>query len=105
MIDDKRLDSIDEMTRIHPNGTHAIVAGAAPVGAWMLDSDVLSELISLARLGLWAERHGIPALKLMAEDRDCGGAEGWFGTRADEAVSALPKLVASGPRSLGSLRL
>jgi hypothetical protein len=52
-----------------------------------------AELIRLARLGLWAEKHGIPALESYSgEVANVGEDEVYIGRTADEAIAALPTL-------------
>jgi hypothetical protein len=68
-MDEKRLDEI--------------APEAGIMGAFSFEDMV--ELIRLARLGLWAEKHGIPAIRW--EDKRCGRVYGPLG----EALAALPK--------------
>jgi hypothetical protein len=56
VIDEKRLD---EIIQIHWDGLPPNIC---------IRKGELSELIRLARLGLWAEKHGIPAIKLTDEN-------------------------------------
>lgn len=70
MIDEKNLDALEELVRLHPNGTHAVFVEGKTHGAWSLDSEVLGELVRLSRLGLWAENQGAPTIKFVSENVD-----------------------------------
>lgn len=75
MIDEKRLDELDQET--------------CPLGVGMgsrKDQQEMYELIELARLGLWAEKHAIPALQ-STETHLRGEPE----CKVVMALSALPK--------------
>lgn len=63
-IDERQLTEMQHLIELYPNGTHAVIS-EDPIGrgAWAFDGRGLLELIRLARLGLWAERHAIPAIR------------------------------------------
>lgn len=90
-MDEAKLDEISETMRLYPNGTHAVMAEGATRGAWMLDAIALGELVRLARLGLWAEQFGIPAVMTLSKYHDdsgmgaCGAA---FNSNAECTCSA-----------------
>jgi hypothetical protein len=89
MIDEKRLASVEQMLELHPNGTHAIFTNraTAPEAAWTLDGDFLRDILRLARLGLWAEKHQSAitgALRMTISEK-------WDVDRAHQALAALPK--------------
>ena len=63
MIDEKKIELIEELMRLHPGGTHSIMVDSGNYPGWTLYGEVLQDLCRLARLGLWAEQHAIPALK------------------------------------------
>lgn len=74
MINEKRLDEIEADTRRNGLGRR-------------LDPETIRELAQLARLGLWAEKHGIPALKRLDKtDENCSHY-----AEATTAINALPK--------------
>lgn len=58
-MDTTTLDSIEELLKLHPNGTHAVIA-EGPSGqtlkSWALTGEILLELTSLARKELERER-------------------------------------------------
>lgn len=54
-MDEKRLDGLEALAK--DAITHVTV-----------QRDTILELIRLARLGLWAEKHGVPALLAMRTD-------------------------------------
>ena len=92
MVDEKKLDEIEEMVCMHPKGTHAFFSETQSHGAWLLDADILNELIRLARLGLWAEKHGVPTLReALAMSNEDDYSPGAYIVKADEALKALPK--------------
>jgi hypothetical protein len=74
MIDEKTLDQMAK--------AFAVFEQSGPPTQFM-------ELVRLARLGLWAEKHGVPALEnVTALDKaagDCGAVP------ASEALAQLPK--------------
>ena len=88
MINEKRLDEILQHRGIHLDITRT------PVGASVNtknDAESL-ELIRLARLGLWAEKHGIPTLQEYTDEAMFTQGHGLnFEDYAKEALSALPK--------------
>lgn len=99
MIDEKRLEEIEQG---YSEWLTTIGVGSSFVGG----RDT-REILRLARLGLWAEKHGIPALeKIRSEDFQpapcpdpkpgigCGvyhQKTGPLGTAAGAALAALPK--------------
>ena len=89
MINDEQLNTMNQVLELHPNGTHAIIVDTelATLKSWMLTGETLRELIGLAKLGLWAKEHAIPALQW--EDNRCGKVYGPLG----DALAALPKEV------------
>ena len=96
MIDEKFLEGLADVMRIHPSGTHVVFVEKKNHGAWTLDAERLAELIRLARLGLWAEKHGVAAVKIYAELEDWGydhssNSKCDYGVAAEEALAALPK--------------
>lgn len=73
MIDEKRLESILEQ---HPD-------------YWSFeDRDIIEHL---ARLGLWAKEHGIPALKNLWEAASTPTEKGAAFLGLGEALATLPK--------------
>lgn len=52
---------------------------------WTPSFEECSELIRLARLGLWAETHAIPILERMAYDNECQ----WHNDYAQETLAIL----------------
>lgn len=66
MIDENRLDEMEG----HIGASSVCVCVGAPSEG--------TELIRLARLGLWAEKHGVPAMRETHP-------------RLEEALAALPK--------------
>lgn len=93
MIDSKRLDEIEAKLNLVPDKSFVPASSVSE----------LLEIIRLARLGLWAEQTGIPALftaqreerERIYEDAWCPSFAGCGGvtiqTQYDEALAALPK--------------
>lgn len=85
MIDEKKLYDMFALQKVS--------TGYGDV--WQLNQEQVTELIRLARLGLWSEKHGVPALKTIAHsdyrlhwsDMHSVGPsqEAW------KAIEALPK--------------
>jgi hypothetical protein len=76
-VDEKRLQDI---------------SGYMRSDGWYLSEDEESlELIRLARLGLWAEKHAVPLLTEISEDDTPQGDHPCFAYDADMALKALPK--------------
>lgn len=62
-----------------------------------LGKTTIREVLRLARLGLWAEKHGVPALKDILSNENIYDTEGSLHAQtlsycsAKEAINALPK--------------
>jgi hypothetical protein len=94
MIDERRLDELETNERD--------AMAKRRDGAQVLTFETVLELIRLARLGLWAEKHGVPALEKMK-----GWTLGWhhsiqvghsvprewdeLSTPAKDALATLPR--------------
>lgn len=90
MIDEKRLTEIKNL----PKDVNCFTC---------LDNDELSDLISLARLGLWAKEHGIPTINNTAQQWAAGytAQEAVYNyhfnlERCNKAIAALPKELTDG---------
>lgn len=65
--------------------------------SWAIESlteEEAVELIRLARLGLWAEKHGIKALRdlhSLTKDKRYNCSSGWVAWVSGDALTALPK--------------
>lgn len=99
MIDEKRLSQFKVVYKTSGHGDEA--PHICDEGAYY-DRRGLDELLRLARLGLWAEKHGVPAAKQYAEMQDWGydhslNGDCDYGFRAREALAALPQPIQDCP--------
>lgn len=79
MIDEKFLDELEEAEkRAQGTGNMPYLSTATVLG-----------FIKLSRLGLWAEKHGVPVLRKHTYCVDNIGE--YFSGDVEEALAALPK--------------
>lgn len=89
MIDEKYLDRIETLYEKSGRPNYSGEGFEFEAGAL----NAMPELIRLARLGLWAKKHAIPALEWYSGSI-AGSAddEEYIGDEADDAINALRKL-------------
>ena len=90
MIDEKRLDEYSEAFRSAYDRLRPTTA--MEISLYKQDMDEKQELLRLARLGLWAEKHGVPALRSVTVRDPWDKGSGVAPEAVDDAKRALEKL-------------